>query len=136
MRVVVDTNVLVSAVIRPQGTTGQVLHLLRLRRFDLLMSRASFAELVDVLSRPRLRTKYQLTDYTLRPILRLLYLRSVMLQPQEKVAGCRDPKDDVYLELAIAGAADYVVTGDADLLVLHPFRSIPIITPAAFLTRV
>lgn len=134
MRVVIDTNVLVSAVIRPQGIPGEVLHQLRERRFELLMSRATLDELVNVLFRPRLRTKYRLTDNTLRPILKLLFLRSVMLQPQEKVTVCRDPKDDVYLELAIAGKADYIVTGDTDLLVLHPFRNIPIVTPAAFLT--
>lgn len=134
MRVVIDTNVLVSAIIRPQGTTGQVLRQLQARRFDLLMSRITFDELVDVLFRPRLRAKYQLADTTLRPVLRLIYLRSVILQPNEKVTACRDPKDDIYLELAIAGKADYIVTGDADLLVLHPFRGIPIIVPATFLT--
>lgn len=134
MRVVIDTNVLVSAVIRPQGTTGQVLYQLRARRFNLLMSRVAFDELVSVLFRPKLRTKYQLTDNTLRPVLRLIYLRSLILQPQEKVIACRDPKDDIYLELAIAGKADYIVTGDADLLVLYSFRGTPIVAPATFLT--
>ena len=136
MRVVIDTNVLVSAVIRPQGTTGQVLQRLRTRRFELLMSRATLDELVEVLFRPRLRTKYHLTDSTLHPVLRLIFLRSMILQTHEKVTACRDPKDDIYLELAVAGGADYIVTGDTDLLVLHPFRSIPILTPATFLTLI
>jgi len=51
------------------------------------------------------------------------------------VAGCRDPKDDKFLELAINGKAEIIVSGDADLLALNPFRGIPIVTPAIFLQR-
>ena len=50
--------------------------------------------------------------------------------------GCRDPKDDVILETALVGGADAIVTGDKDLLVMHPFRGIPILTPADFLARI
>jgi predicted nucleic acid-binding protein len=50
----------------------------------------------------------------------------------ERIAACRDPTDDMFLELAVNGRADMIVTGDLDLLVLHPFRGIPIITPLAF----
>jgi uncharacterized protein len=50
----------------------------------------------------------------------------------ERIAACRDPKDDKFLELAVNGRADLIVTGDADLLALDPFRGIPIVTPAAF----
>ena len=50
----------------------------------------------------------------------------------EAVTGCRDPKDDKFLELAVNGRADVIVSGDADLLVLEAFRDIPILTPAAF----
>jgi predicted nucleic acid-binding protein len=49
------------------------------------------------------------------------------------VRACRDPKDDKFLELAVSGAACCVVTGDQDLLALHPFRSVSILTPAQFL---
>jgi hypothetical protein len=50
----------------------------------------------------------------------------------ERIAACRDPKDDKFLELAVNGHADLIVTGDADLLALNPFREIPIISPATF----
>jgi len=50
----------------------------------------------------------------------------------ERIAACRDPTDDKFLELAVNGRADLIVTGDADLLTLNPFRSIPIIPPAVF----
>jgi predicted nucleic acid-binding protein len=50
----------------------------------------------------------------------------------ERIAACRDPTDDKFLELVVNGHADIIVTGDLDLLVLNPFRGIPIITPIAF----
>jgi len=53
----------------------------------------------------------------------------------ERVKLCRDPKDDIYLELALSGKADCIITGDKDLLVLNPFENIPIITPLEFLNR-
>lgn len=133
MRVVLDTNVLVSAIIRPKGVAAQVLHHLRLRHYDLLSSRATLDELVTTIFRPRLRVKYGLTDDVLQPILKLIFLRSTILQPQIKIAACRDPKDDIYLEVAVAGHADAIVTGDGDLLTFHPFRNISIMTPGEFL---
>lgn len=51
------------------------------------------------------------------------------------IRACRDPKDDKFLELAIDGRADAIVTGDQDLLVLHPFRGIAVLTPAEYLER-
>lgn len=50
----------------------------------------------------------------------------------ERIGACRDPTDDKFLELAVNGHADFVVSGDADLLVLSPFRAIPIISPAVY----
>jgi predicted nucleic acid-binding protein len=50
----------------------------------------------------------------------------------ERIAVCRDPTDDKFLELAVNGLADYIVSGDADLLSINPFREIPIVTPATF----
>jgi putative PIN family toxin of toxin-antitoxin system len=53
---------------------------------------------------------------------------------REKIAACRDPTDDKFLDVAINGQADYIVSGDADLLILNPFRHIPILNPADFVT--
>jgi putative PIN family toxin of toxin-antitoxin system len=65
----------------------------------------------------------------------LKYFENIVLfiEPAEKIAVCRDPKDNMILELAVSGKADLIITGDADLLVLHPFCNIPIITPKLFL---
>jgi putative PIN family toxin of toxin-antitoxin system len=54
----------------------------------------------------------------------------------ERIACCRDPHDDKFLELAVSGRADMIVSGDADLLALNPFCGIPIVTPAMFLQEV
>ena len=61
----------------------------------------------------------------------LLHISDIVSIPSPIIA-CRDPKDDKYLEAAVAGAADAIVSGDADLLSLHPFRGVPIPAPAAF----
>jgi uncharacterized protein len=56
-----------------------------------------------------------------------------IIEPKEQINECRDPKDNKYLELAVSGKAEAIVTGDTDLLVLHPFRDIQIVTPQEFL---
>jgi len=64
------------------------------------------------------------------------YVNSVTIVPQAAmVRECRDPKDDKFLELALDGQADLLVTGDEDLLAQHPWRGIPILSPADYLAR-
>ena len=70
----------------------------------------------------------------------LTWLESVLAAAElvsitEPIVACRDPKDDKFLELAVNGGADVIVSGDADLLVLNPFRGIAIISPAVFVQR-
>ena len=133
IRAVVDTNILVRAVIKPTGSVGPVLQRLRRREYSLLISRATLDELVEVLYRPRLRTKYELSDRVLRATIRLIVLRGELLQPGRRIIACRDPRDDKFLEVAVSGRAQVIVSGDEDLLTLHPFERIPIVAPARFL---
>ncbi len=133
MRVVVDTNILVRAVIKPSGTVGPVLLRLRHGDYTLLYAQSLLEELIDVLNRPRIRKKYRLTDQDIQTVVRLILLRGKAVTPQERITACRDPKDDKFLEVAVAGKADVIVSGDQDLLVLHPFANIPILPPFAFL---
>jgi putative PIN family toxin of toxin-antitoxin system len=133
MRAVVDTNILVRALIRPQGTVGPVLIRLRQGHYTLLYAPPLLEEVVDVLNRPRLRHKYGLTGDDIRTVVSLLLLRGEAVTPAEQITACRDPRDNKFLEIAIAGKADVIVSGDEDLLVLHPFRNIPIVTPVRFL---
>ena len=119
----------------PHGTVGPVL--LRLRRGDymLLYAHSLLEELVDVLNRSRIRQKYGLTGQDIETVISLILLRGEAVVPQEHIVICRDPRDDKFLEVAVSGKADVLVTGDEDLLVLHPFAGIPILPPAAFLRR-
>ncbi len=133
MRAVVDTNILVRAVIKPHGTVGPVLIRLRRGDYTLLYAQSLLEELIDVLNRPRIRDKYRLTDQDIQTVVGLILLRGEAVTPMERITACRDPKDDKFLEVAVTGEADVIVSGDEDLLVLHPFGSIPILPAAEFL---
>jgi putative PIN family toxin of toxin-antitoxin system len=133
MRAVVDTNILIRAVIRPLGTVGPVLLRLRQGEYILPHSRPLLEELVDVSNRPRIRDKYRLTDQDIQTVLGLILLCGEAVTATEQIAACRDPKDDKFLEVAVAGKADVIVSGDEDLLTLHPYADIPIVPPSAFL---
>jgi putative PIN family toxin of toxin-antitoxin system len=132
---VVDTNVIASALIRPQGTTGQVLAFLRKKRFTIIFSAPQLIELVDVLSRPKIRLKYQVQSEDITALINLFRLEGELVTPGRKINVCRDPGDNFVLEAAVEGKVDAIVTGDADLLSLREFESIPILKVAEFLAR-
>ena len=130
MRAVVDTNVLISAVIKPPGAAGRVMDHLRQDDFTILYSTAILNELVDVLNRPRLSKKYGITPADISTVVALILLRGEPVAPTVQITACRDPRDDKFLEVAIAGEADLIVSGDNDL---NPFEGIHSVTPRAFL---
>jgi putative PIN family toxin of toxin-antitoxin system len=136
MRVIIDTSVLVSALIRRQGTTGEVLRFLRDGRFTVVYSTAIMIEIIDVLGRDPFRTKYQIESEDITTLVNLMRLRGELVNPLNKVTVCPDPKDDKFLEAALAGQVDAIVSGDEDLLVLNPFEGIPILRPAEFLALI
>ena len=88
---------------------------------------------MDVLNRPRIRGKYRLTEANIRTVVGLILLRDEGFRSTERINVCRDPKDNKFLEVAVVSRADVVVSEDEDLLVLHPFRGIPLVSPAEFL---
>ena len=129
--VVIDTNVIISAILFRHSTPWRAL-VLALTEGLVLSSSATRNELREVLSRPKF-------DRIAPRLLRLQEAEIVLeatylVQIIEPVRACRDPRDDKFLELALDGRADAVITGDADLLALHPFRNTQILTPAAFVS--
>jgi putative PIN family toxin of toxin-antitoxin system len=112
-----------------------VLRALRDGRFTAVYSTDLLVEIIDVLGRPALRLKYHIELDDISVVINLIRLRGDLVMPAHKVTACRDPKDDKFLEAALAGAADCIVSGDADLLDLTPFEDIPILRPAEFLAR-
>ena len=129
MRVVLDTNVLVSAALKRNSTPAAVVHAVE-RGHALLKSRATERQLSAVVARPYF---VPLIGCETRVWLRKLMTTAELVRITERIAACRDPTDDKFLELAANGRADVIVSGDADLIALNPFRGIPILTPAAFL---
>lgn len=135
IRAVIDTNILIRALIKPLGTVGPVLTRLRAGAFELITSEPLLEELTAKLALPRIRDKYHLTDEDIEALLALIALRGQIVYPERAISVCRDPKDDMVLEAAVAGEADYIVTGDEDLLVLGDFEGIEITSPHVFLER-
>jgi len=130
MRVVLDTGVLVSALIRRQGTTGAVLGALRDGQFSVIYSTEILVELIDVLGRDKIRSKYHIEPGDITALINLMRLHGELVIPTQKVSACRDPKDDKFLEAVLAGQADCLVSGDHDLLDLGSYDDVPIVRPA------
>lgn len=135
MRVVVDTGILVSALIRPKGTIGGVLHALRDGRFTTIYSTPMMLEVADVLSLAKIQEKYHIQPDDIEALINLVRLRGELVIPKQTITACRDPQDNKFLEAALAGEADVIVTGDDDLLVLNPFEGVDILRPAEFLEK-
>jgi putative PIN family toxin of toxin-antitoxin system len=135
MRAVIDTGVLVSALIKPGGATGELLYALRDGRLTVIYSTDTLVEIIDVLGRPPFRAKYHILPEDITALVNLIRLRGELVSPQKKMSACRDPKDNKFLEAALAGESDCIVSGDADLLALTPFEDIPILRPAEILAK-
>jgi uncharacterized protein len=132
MRIVLDTNVLVSAALKQQSTPGMAVHTIE-QRGGLLKSHVTEQQLFEVLARPYLA---RLVDQETLNWLHRLMATAELVEITEAITACRDPTDDKFLELAISGRAEMIVSGDADLLALHPFRGISIVNPARFMRGV
>jgi uncharacterized protein len=128
MRLVVDTNVFVSAVLKANSLPFVVVRWID-RHGGFLKSAATEQEVLLVLQRPHIAA---ITIPSFREGLAQRLADAELVAITERIAACRDPKDDKFLELAVNGHADLIISGDADLLALNPFRGIPIVTPAHF----
>jgi len=128
MRIVVDTNVLVSAALKVESLPAIALRLVE-RYHVRLQSAATEQQLLAVLARPYLAPLIASTAHEWIADLMAAAERVVIV---ERIVACRDSTDDKFLELAVNGHADLILSGDKDLLALHPFRGMPIVTPAAF----
>ena len=133
IRAVIDTGVAISAVMLPHSVPRQAFDLAA-ERGQLLVSAATIAELDEVFRRPKFN-KYIREDERLE-FLAALVRKAENVEVAVVIKDCRDPKDNKFLELAVSGSASHIVSGDADLLILHPFQGIAIVTPQAFLESV
>jgi putative PIN family toxin of toxin-antitoxin system len=125
-----DTNILVSRLLFRHSLPAEALRH-AMSRYRLLISSETLIELGAVLSRPKFDRYLPLAD-RLGFFDRLRRI-AVHIRDIPPIAVCRDPKDDKFLALALAGRASFLLTGDDDLLSLHPFRGISILSPRQYL---
>lgn len=129
---VVDVNIIISALIFPNSKPNQALQ--KAQDFgDILMSPEVWQELEKVTTRPKFNRYLDLADRQ-KFLLDLYNTITPIITIKETITECRDQKDNKYLELAISGNADYIITGDQDLLVLNPFRHVTIVNADDFLS--
>lgn len=131
MRAVLDPNVLVSAAISPAGPPRQILTAWTDERFELVISHGVLDELADVLARPKFR-RFISTAIAVAFIDGLSAAATVVADPPDPPAVSRDPDDDYLIALARTTDADYIVSGDQDLLDLTD-PDPPVLTPRQFL---
>ena len=124
---VCDSNVYISAIVFG-GIPRDVVMLGEHAQIQLLVSPGLVSEVERVLAR-----KFQWEQRRVRRICQPLWEGARLVRPATEVSVCRDPKDNHLLALALDGEAQYLITGDNDLLVLSPFCDIHVVTPARFL---
>jgi putative PIN family toxin of toxin-antitoxin system len=129
-RLVVDTNVFASAIILPRSVPRQVVDH-ALDHGVVIFSEATMSELAEVLSRSKFDSFVSRAE-------RELFLAQIESAAEfvpiiQLVRACRDPKDDKFLEVALNGRADVIITGDADLLGMHPWRGTAIKSSSDYL---
>ncbi len=129
-RIVLDTNTLVSRLLIPNSIPGQAVRK-AVEEGDILMAESTLFELADVLGRKKFDAYVSIQDR--EEFLRMLGRIVEMITILHAVHDCRDTQDNQILEVAVNGQAQVIVTGDKDLLVLNPFRDIPILKPADYL---
>jgi putative PIN family toxin of toxin-antitoxin system len=134
MRVVLDANVIASALINPQGAPAQVLDAWRAERFQLLLSSAILEEVGRVLRYPKVAIYHRWPEERLQMWLEDLAHFALTMPGALTLAVIQeDPPDNRYLECAVEGDAAYLVSGDRHLLSLGTFQGIPIVSPRVFL---
>lgn len=126
-KVVIDTNVFISGLLYG-GNSGKILELFKNDRLILLISPQTHSELLTKLP------KFNLSVEFINKQNILIQTKASKILTKTKVVICRDPKDNMFLELCLAGKADYLITGDKDLLSLKSFKKTVILTPKQFLT--
>jgi putative PIN family toxin of toxin-antitoxin system len=139
--VLLDTNVWVSAFINPHGFPARLKDAWITGQFDVVVSTPLLEEIADVLTRPRIQAKYGLSTEEIEQFLRLLQKRAFHVTPTGDLHLCRDPDDDLILETAVLGSAQYIVSrdddlkGDDDLVAQMRSRGVEMLSVQHFLER-
>jgi putative PIN family toxin of toxin-antitoxin system len=132
-RIVIDTNVFISALLNPLGTPRKAINK-SFNQFTLLQSEATYQELATRISKNKF-DKY-LDENDRIEFLSFVQNKSLFINVEHKTTICADPDDNKFLELALTGKAKYIITGDNDLLVLKSYQDSLILTPGEFINLI
>lgn len=140
LHAVVDTNILIRALLKPDSSDGRVFQLFLDGKITLYFGKNTLNELVRVLSYPRIQKKYHITNLTLETFLRVINTYGKIITPKVKADLCRDKDDNEILSVALTIAGEnpvYLITADKDLLVLRSkIKGVLILTAQEFLRRI
>jgi putative PIN family toxin of toxin-antitoxin system len=138
LRVLLDTNVVVSSLLSPLGPSARIVDAWRHSRVTLISYPLILAEVQAVLNYPRIRRKYAITDEEVAKLLNLFRKHALLVTGEaEKITGVitADPEDEKFLDCALEARANFIVSGDHHLLDLKSFRAIQIITARQFVEQ-
>lgn len=134
MRVVIDTNVWLSALLWG-GQPNLIIKLIEKQQIQAISSENILIELTDILRKPKLQKRLSLLHLSADEVVNVAKrLMTLVVIEELIISELRDPKDQMVLATAIAGDVQVVISGDKDLLVLHPYRNISILLPQEFLS--
>lgn len=133
-RIVLDCNIFVSALLVPGSGPAQILDLAKGKKIEVLVSPPILSEIGRVMRYPKLQKRHHLSSQQLDDLM-ADYAGFATLTPGKRrvKAILEDPSDNIYLDCALEGGADFIVSGDKHLLGLGTFRGISLVNPAAFL---
>ena len=135
-RAVLDTNVIISALISEKGAPRRIFDAWLAGRFTLVTSHSIIAEADRALHYHKIRHVYGLSEEEIATAIALLWSQGQLASDAYHIErASADPEDDKFLACALEGAAEFVVTGDKDLLSLRAYAGIPIVSPAEFLQQ-
>ena len=134
IRAIIDTNVLVSGIISPKGAPRKILDLARKEIFEVVSSVSINHEILNVLHRDYIYTKYNLAEKIIDDISAFLYEGSILTEDRYAVSKVKkDPEDNKFIACALEGEADYIISGDDHLLRLKHYRGVQIVDAQDFL---
>jgi putative PIN family toxin of toxin-antitoxin system len=134
IRVVIDTNVFISALIRPESIPAQIIQAWRNKKLTLLISPAITSEIKRVLQYPHIKDMASLTDERIAALLNLLETKALHTPGRLQLSVIQDdPDDNMILSCAVEGKAGYIISGDNHLLRIKEYDGIHILTPRQFL---
>ena len=133
LKVLLDTNQLVSSLLSTRGPQSRLIDAWRRRAFVLFMTLGQLEEVAEILDRPKIARKYPISLTDRQAFLDLLRSEAIVLADERAPGVCRDPDDDYLLGCAAAGGVDYLVTADADLLSVGRYRGVSIVDARQFL---